>query len=559
MNENFAIPLRVLEFFLESCRLVNYIQVSDRIGRLEIRAQDIDPEYLLCQLFGIPTAIRGLDELFGGGGLMLVESALDSSLPQISGRAVLSMGPFGTGKSLLALQMATEVARKGGAAWIMPMEQTTEECLYSLESMGMLSGELPFRIAHSVPKAIQLLENPDAEKGALFLIRTIKERFDDFAIAFEENARLMNRYPLRLIVVDPITAVSQQDSSADMRSKMLRLFEAVTSAGTNIWLVAEEDSHGGTLVEQSIADTVIHLTHQRMHGYSQRCIEVTKSRLQREQRGMHDFSIGPGRGFTVFPSPAAVRSKLQKRSVRVPDTPVAFGLPSIDAVLGKTSLYSGDVIVLDGPSGSGKSYVAMAFLLSSDLPRSGDSSAADTAMLVTNVEAELSARRQLEDVYSMARHKAGFTRRPTAVDVIGIPGGYVKPGYILQRIEDEFERARLRRDSIARVVVDNIVNMELGCPFISADHTFGDTLVDLLRKHRVTSLFVCREEIRNSEARLQQSIVNGADCMLRFTVRDAKRHVEIRKSRGMHHQTGPCPLENGDVDIASESTREASS
>src|SRR5208337_2568989 len=127
----------------------------------------------------------------------------------------------------------------------------------------------------------------------------------------------------------------------------------------------------------------------------------------------------------------------------------------------------------------------------------------------------------------------------TAVDVIGLPGGYVKPGYILQRIEDEFERARLRRDSIARVVVDNIVNMELGCPFISADHTFGDTLVDLLRKHRVTSLFVCREEIRNSEARLQQSIVNGADCMLRFTVHDAKRHVEIRKSRGMHHQTGP--------------------
>ena len=63
-----------------------------------------------------------------------------------------------------------------------------------------------------------------------------------------------------------------------MRSKMLRLFEAVTSAGTNIWLVGEEDNRGGALVGQSIADTVIHLTHQKMHGYSQRCIEVTKSR-----------------------------------------------------------------------------------------------------------------------------------------------------------------------------------------------------------------------------------------------------------------------------------------
>ena len=538
-NEDYSIPIAAMEFFLEACRAVNYIRAGDNIGWLDIRAQEIDSEYLLSQMFGIPTAIKGLDDLFGGGGIMLVEDCAASKTARIGGRAVLSMGPFGTGKSLLALQMAVEVARKGGAAWVMPMEQSAEECLYSLESMGGLPKNSTLRIATTVPKAIEVLSQNDGKTGALVLIRTVKEVFDDFAVACEENERLMSSYPLRLLVVDPINSISRDKQAAELRAKLLNLFESIKGRGTNIWLVGEETSKEDGLVEQSIADTVIRLNSENVHGYSQRYIEITKSRLQREQRGKHAFSIQAGLGLTVYPSSAAVRAKLQKRTLRKAQIPIQFGFSILDRLLGKGSLFSGDVIVFQGPAGIGKSAIAMCFLLSTDLPFGNPDARDDTqvTMLVTNEEAEFSARHQLQTIYDAFKRK--FTRKPRGVHVVGIPGGYVKPGYILQAIEKEFERARLRGISVSRVVVDNLANMEFGCPFVAADRTFADTLVDLLRKHGVTSLFICRQQFWSEGAWIQQGILNNADCLVHFDVVDSKSSIHVRKSRGMHHQAEP--------------------
>ena len=305
LNRDFAIPIRVRDLFLECCRVVNYIRLSDRIGSVEL--SQVDPEYLMSRLFGLPTGIKGLDELFGGGGLMLVEA---SDLPvrdRIGGRAVVTQGPFGTGKSLLSLQMAVEVARKGGVAWYMPLEQTAEECLYTLESMGCLPDDAPLSVATTVPQAMELLRSPDPERGALILLRSVKHNFADFLAAFEENVHLMDAYRLRLICVDPISAMSQSGVAelTEKRARMLQMFENLKQTGTNIWLVAEEDAAGeANRYEQNIADTVIHLCYENRYGYSQRYIEITKSRLQREQRGRHAFAVGPGNGITIYPAPA---------------------------------------------------------------------------------------------------------------------------------------------------------------------------------------------------------------------------------------------------------------
>jgi KaiC/GvpD/RAD55 family RecA-like ATPase len=541
-GEDLKMPPRMIDFFLECCRAVNYVRVSDRIGRLDIRAQEIDPEFLLGQLFGIPTSIRGLDDLFGGGGLMLTECEGAKGQLQLGGRAVLSIGPFGSGKSLLALQVAAEVARKGGAAWLMPMEQSTEECLYALETMGCLPEGGPIRLATTVPQAIEVLDvdHFDPERGALILLRTIKESFTDFAVAFEGNAKAISMYPLRLLIVDPVSSILRQEESTNLRSEMASLFESVKRTGTNIWLVAEEGGQSPTSIEQAISDTVLHLGSERIHGYTQRYLEITKSRLQREQRGVHAFTIGPGGAFTVYPSPSAVRSKLQKRSVRKPEHGIKFGFSVIDSLLQSENLFSGDVIALQGPSGSGKSSAALNFLLSADLPRT--SGTEDSTLLLTNVESVGSLRFQLGLMYRELRSTSNFSRQPCNVNIIGLPGGYVKPGYILQRLELELENSTIHRIPIARVVVENIVNLEVGCPFVAGDQTFGDTLVDLMRKHGVTSLFVCRDEMGKEGACLQQSILNNADCLIQFSLRDSKSYVEVKKSRGTHHQRGAVPV-----------------
>ena len=70
--------------------------------------------------------------------------------------------------------------------------------------------------------------------------------------------------------------------------------------------------------------------------------------------------------------------------------------------------------------------------------------------------------------------------------------------------------------------------------------TFGDTLVDLLRRHQVTSLFTCNDMSDVKSSALQQSIVDNADCVIQFQRVEFRGvyHVIFRvlKTRGMKHR-----------------------
>lgn len=526
------------DMFLECCRVLNYLQPSGQPGEVELRTRFVDAEYVLSWLFGVPTRIKGFDSLFGGGGLMLAEASDDDRCDRIGGRSVLATGPSGSGKSLLTLQMAVEVARKGGAAWVMPLEQTAEECLYALQSIGALPPDSPLTIATTVAEALDLLENPDGEKGALILLRTIKGGMDDFLVAFEENVHLMGRYPLRLIAVDSVSALSHAGMNiADHRARTLQTLESLKQRGTNIWLVAEENAYGrDTQYEQNIADTVISLGVETRHDYSQRYIEVRKSRLQREQRGQHPFAIGPGTGLTVFPSSAAVKSRIKTRALRAPTDPTVFGLPSLDEILGPGGLHVGDVAVLQGPTGCSKTPLGITFLLSPDFEKERRP---HCALLVSAEHNEAALRYELEKTFKAMRGAASERLRlPRDVRTLVIDGGYVKPGYILQLIEDEFERARLEDTPIGRVMIDNVAHWELSCPFVRDDRTFGDTLIDLLRAHRVTTLLTCSEARLDSV--LSRSVVENADCLIqcdRAEYRGRSRvMLRVVKTRDMGHR-----------------------
>ena len=559
MSRDPAIKPEVCDLFVECCRAIKYIRLSWRLGCVEFNTANLDAEYLLSRLFGLPTDIKGLDDLFGGGGIMFVDASETALRDRIGGRAVVTVGQFGSGKSLLSLQMAVEVARKGGVAWVMPLEQTAEECLYTLESMGCLRDDAPLRVATTVPQAQALLENPSSEKGALILLRTVKENFDDFLAAFEENVQRMSQYSLRLIVVDPVSALAQKAPRiTDKRARLLELFDTVKRKGTNIWLVAEEGLPiQETHYEQHIADTVIRLSSENRHGYSQRYIEITKSRLQREQRGRHPFAIGPGRGITVYPSSAAVRSRMQMRTERAPEAPIKFGLETLDEILGERALYAGDVIVLQGMGGCFKTDVGISFLLSADWGSGDKAVHRERPLLVSARDDKQTIRHALEQSLHVRNAPKGprIIRRPDDVRVAAIEGGYVKPGYILQRIEDEFLESRLDGHPIGRVMIDNVGHWELSCPYIREEETFGDTLIAVLRGHGVTTVLTCGDPpSRHGESSLQRSVLDHADCLIQFErieFRGTSRvMVRVLKTRDMTHRrewfelvAGPRKLE----------------
>jgi len=544
--------------FIECCNIVGYISVSYGSGGLRILTESLDSEFLLSKLFGVPTEIAGFDNLFGGGGIALADSARPGVPTSINGRIILIRGRFGTGKSSLALGIAAEVARKEGLAWVMPFEQTSRDCRHYLESMSSYS-----TTGHSLPvqkvgELVRILERnveqdnedaPDEKTAGVIVI--LQTRQDDLDVVFDrlaDRAEATNKFGLRLLVVDPINSILGWDSpdASEVRMRIMKRIERIKRAGANLIMVAEDDASLQNPVRfiENLADTVIDLSVERKHGYSQRYIEVLKSRLQRDQRGRHPFSIKAGQGVTVFPSSAAVLARIRNRRFKGFQQPTRFGWDILDHILGENAIFPGDTIVIRGGEGVFKTHIGLLFLLGLDL-RGGQAKPVPgrsrRAIVLPIRDTESTVRALLNSRFIEAFRLAHPNCRPVShIKVLEVPGGFVQPGAIFQVLEREFERAQMHGDIIDRVLIDNLAHWETSCPFIREDETFGDTLTEFLRRQQTTSLFVCSLTSSHPESSVQSSLIDDANTLIhldRIQFRGAQRVIlRVVKTRGMRHK-----------------------
>jgi KaiC/GvpD/RAD55 family RecA-like ATPase len=544
----------LIRFFLELCTTVDYLRPAYQLDDLKLRAAVVDAEYLLSNLFGLSTGIPGFDELFGGGGPILSQAYPGDQgydPDQIDGRMFLIEGKSGTGKSMLSLQLAVEVARKGGLAWMLLLEQSPEECMYTLESIQALPHDDSFLIASDNAATVELLARKTEGKGGLVMQRGAKESFEAFVQNVLDTAAEMEGYPIRLIIVDPINSVVRGGGKhlAELRAVMVHALAQLRELRANVVLVAEESENrkDDLYFERNIADVVIRLSVEEHHHYAQRYVEIAKSRLQREQRGRHPLGIVPGRGIAIYPSSAAVSARIRTRAPREPETPILFGLPSVDRVLGPGDMRAGDVIVLQGPSGSYRTRLGLNFLLGRDLSRTELKPA---SLWVLARDNEVTARRLL----NQGVFPPGTDKSPSDIRILALPQGHVQPGFIFQRIENALLSARREGVWIDRIMVDDVAHWELSCPFLREDETFGDTLVEFLRRHDVTSLFTCSDEIRDGSV-LQHSILDRCDYVVvleQFEIHATRRVLmRVVRSRGMRHsrESFEVGLRGGSLEI----------
>lgn len=541
-------PDEIIQFFIECCRAVGYFRAHDSTESIRMRTATIDSEYLLSHLFGVSSSIIGLNELFGGGGLLLTEAAAgdgDAGEAYMHGRTSLIIGRFGTGKSLMALQLAVDVARKGGVAWVTALEQSAEEHLYTLESVNALPKDGTVVVvtdAHSLNRA--LAEKTD--KGLLIILNSMRDSYDDFLTELLENANKLRPYVLRLLVVDPVNSImkTERKDATELRAQTLDVINQVERMGTNVLLVAEDEvgSRREFSFEEKIADTVIRLSIDTRHHYAQRYFEITKSRLQREQRGEHPFSIVPGVGINIFPSAASVRARIRARGFRPMRTAVEFGHSDLDYFMGKEAIFGGDVVVFHGPGGALKRELGLLFLLKADMRDTVDTNTQlrPLSLLVSARDDEFTYQHMLEQNFLSRKSKWPKSLNDRGIRICSLPSGYVNPGYILQRLERELSLARAEGFWIDRVMVDSVSHWEISCPLVRDDETFGDTLLDYFRRHGLTSLLICGEPSASARSVVQKSIINGADSIVEFNRLEirGRHHITLRivKTRGMTHR-----------------------
>ena len=110
----------------------------------------------------------------------------------------------------------------------------------------------------------------------------------------------------------------------------------------------------------TVADGLIWLRQSTQGNSVVRKMEIRKMRGQPTLSGLHTFRIGPS-GLQVF-APIQPTASPQAGSERPESRRLSFGVPLLDGMLGG-GLPVGYTLLLAGPSGSGKSLLASAFLV----------------------------------------------------------------------------------------------------------------------------------------------------------------------------------------------------
>jgi circadian clock protein KaiC len=279
------------------------------------------------------TGISGLDDILGGG------------LP--ANRLYLLEGKPGTGKTTLALEYLLTGAQAGEKVLYITLSETRDELQevadshgWSLENIDVVElSAIGAQLEASAQNTLFHSSEVELTQTTTMLLDEV-ERVQPSRVVFDSisELRLLSQSPLRYR--RQILALKQYFAGRECTTLLL-------DDGS-----AEEDpqlkslAHGILVLEQLAPE----------YGSERRRLMVLKIRGSKYRGGYHDFSIETG-GLSVFPRLVAAehRRDFEHESI-------SSGIKGLDDLLGG-GLTRGTSNLFIGPAGSGKSTIAMKFLL----------------------------------------------------------------------------------------------------------------------------------------------------------------------------------------------------
>ena len=278
----------------------------------------------------LETGVPGLDVLTMGG------------IPE--GRTSLIVGKSGTGKTVVSLQIAANLANQGLKTIFVAVEETPEDLQDSGDTLG-LGISKAIRSGHLVFADItRPMDGPTLVSG----------EYDLFGLVHRIEA-LVKQTGARALILDSATALfSPRPPDESLRSHFFQLVHSLRRLGLTSVVIAESPDDYGQLttlgVEDYVCDLTVILRNIIDGGRRRRSIEVNKYRRSAHYKGEYPCTITT-RGLAVFPLDAKEHVEadgMQRYS---------SGVKGLDEMT-RGGWLRNAIIIVRGPTGSGKTMLS---------------------------------------------------------------------------------------------------------------------------------------------------------------------------------------------------------
>jgi len=283
----------------------------------------------------IETGVPGLDRLTLGG------------IPE--GRATLIAGKSGTGKTVMGLQIASNLARNGLTTIVVAIEESPGDLQDSGDTLGLGTSEMVRQGRLHFADITRPMDGPTLVSG----------EYDLFGLVHRLEA-LAKQTGARAAIIDSATALfSPRPPEEALRSHFFQLVYGLRRIGLTAVILAEAPDDYGRLTTMGVEDYVCDLTivlRNIVDGQRRRrSIEINKYRRSAHFKGEFPCTITP-RGLAVFPLDA--REPPDQHSVER----YSSGVAGLDEMT-RGGWLRNSIIIVRGPTGSGKTLLAGLYAL----------------------------------------------------------------------------------------------------------------------------------------------------------------------------------------------------
>lgn len=456
------------------------------------------------------TGIESLDDILHGG------------LP--TGHFYLVEGEPGTGKTTMALQFLRSGLLAGENVLYITLSESKEELDGVAVSHGWVE-KLPILDMAPVEEAV----NSEAQYSVFHPSEV------DLADTIAELLKRVEEVKPVRCVIDSLSEIRLlARDSFRYRRQVLALKRYFSSRNCTVLLLDDRSVEGHDMQLQSIAHGVLMLENlPRDFGVTRRRLAVRKMRASRFREGYHDFIIETG-GVQVFPRLIASEHKSSFKRVAVPS-----GLAELDALMGG-GIDTGTSTLLMGPAGSGKSTVALRYILTA-------AERGDFSVIYAFDEArELLLDRAAGLGLDLRPHvQAGLVR------IEQVDPGELSPGEFVHRV-----RRAAERDGAKVIVIDSLNGLLLAMPDERLLIIQLHELITFLNQQGTATLMTLAQQGfigANMATPIDVSYLADSVILFRYfeTAGEVKQAISALKKRsGAHERTiRELRFENGTIRI----------